>query len=98
MPLRASRLLELQRTAGNRAVTAAIQRSVGADGTAVQRLGLSDLVPGVDAWALAEQAVRASAAGHTISELYKNGLKGYAGGHPEGGRILLSPPAPSPAR
>lgn len=90
-------LLGLQRTAGNRAVTLALQRQASAGAPAVQRAGLSDLVPGVDAWALAEQAVRASASTHTISELYKNELKRYAEANPEDGRILLSALAQSPS-
>ena len=70
--------------AGNRAVTLAIQRSSTTDDPAVQRL---DITGG--GWALAEQAVRASADKTTISSIYVEDLKRYADAHPDDGKILL---------
>lgn len=78
-------------------MTLALQRSVATGDTAVQAIGLSDLVPGVDSWALAEQAVRASASGHTISELYIGELKKYAEANPADGKILLGALAQAPS-
>ena len=118
LPLQASRLLELQRTAGNRAVTFALQRSVDAGSPAVQRLDWEDAVDflqwtnpltagnkalrqftGVElnTWALAEQAVRASATKISIPELYVDELRKYAAANPADGKILLNALAQAPS-
>lgn len=78
-------------------MTLALQRSVATGDTAVQGIGLSDLALGVDSWALAEQAVRASASGHTISQLYVDELKKYAEANPGDGKILLNALAQGPS-
>jgi hypothetical protein len=97
LSLQAARLLGLQRTAGNRAVTLALQRSLATGNTAVPRLGRADLALGVAGWARAEQAVRAAASRHPISALYIDELKKYAEANPEDGKILLNALAQAPS-
>ena len=88
LPLQASRLLDLQRTAGNRAVTLALERSAAGDRPTVQTLLPG--IAGLGGWELAEQAVRASASKHSLSALYPDELKKYAEANQADGKILLN--------
>ena len=83
-------MIELQRTAGNRAVALALQRSESTGAPTLQLLDLGDIGLGLDGWALAEQAVQASATKHDISQIYVEDLKRYAEAAPDDGKILLS--------
>jgi hypothetical protein len=94
LPHQEAHLLHLQRTAGNRAVTMAIQRSAAGDlNVQTELMGLG----GLGGWELAEQAVRASASKHELSALYPPELEKYAEANSDDGKMLLNAKAKAPS-